>query len=202
MAVSPGHPRCFAARHVGEGEGYEREVRDRCAANKRCFASHSGRIVQIYAVRLAASFPGITSPDPAKGGEMNDISMNNTDGSDGRLQVTPLPAQRRSGRASDAAMPLRLVQVYLTPVIDEFLRQARSTAIVQGLDVSASAVVRHAMERLIVVASPAEIVELLGSPKGQSQHRRGRPRRLMHSAFSNLCMHNSEKYHALLLVCH
>lgn len=109
---------------------------------------------------------------------MNDISMNNAYGSDGRLQVTPLPPQRRSGRASDAAMPLRLVQVYLTPVIDEFLRQARSTAIVQGLDVSASAVVRHAMERLIVVASPAEIVELLGSPKGEGQHRRGRPRRL------------------------
>jgi len=97
--------------------------------------------------------------------------------------VTSLPAQRRSGRASDAAMPLRLVQVYLTPVIDEFLRQARSTAIVQGLDVSASAVVRHAMERLIVVASPAEIVELLGSPKGQGQHRRGRPRRLTCTAF-------------------
>jgi hypothetical protein len=133
---------------------------------------------------------------------MNDIQMNNTYGSDGGLQVTPLPAQRRSGRAPDTAMPLRLVQVYLTPVIDEFLRQARSTAIVQGLDVSASAVVRHAMERLIVVASPAEIVELLGSPKGQGQHRRGRPRRLTRSAFSNLCMHNSEIYHALLLVCH
>jgi len=85
---------------------------------------------------------------------------------------------------------LRLVQVYLTPVIDEFLRQARSTAIMQGLDVSASAVVRHAMERLIGTVSPAEIVELLGSPKGQSQHRRGRPRRLMHSTYVNLCMHN------------
>jgi hypothetical protein len=89
----------------------------------------------------------------------------------------PPPAQRRSGRASDGAVPLRLVQVYLTPVIDEFLRQARSTAIVQGLDVSASAVVRHAMERLMATVSPAEMVELLGSPKGQSRHKRGRPRR-------------------------
>jgi hypothetical protein len=88
------------------------------------------------------------------------------------------PAQRRSGSGSDSAMPLRLVQVYLTPVIDEFLRQARSTAIMQGLDVSASAVVRYAMERLMATASPAEMVELLGSPKGRSQHRRGRPRRL------------------------
>jgi len=102
----------------------------------------------------------------------------------------PLPAQRRSGRAAEDAVSLRLVQVYLTPVIDEFLRQARSTAIMQSLDVSASAVVRHAMERLMGTVSPAEIVELLGSPKGQSQHRRGRPRRLMHSTYVNLCMHN------------
>ena len=88
------------------------------------------------------------------------------------------PAQRRPGRASDIAEPLRLVQVYLTPVIDEFLRQARSMAIVKGLDVSASAVVRHAMEQLMAAASPAEMVELLGSPKGQSYRKRGRPRRL------------------------
>jgi hypothetical protein len=74
-------------------------------------------------------------------------------------------------------VPLRLVQVYLTPGIDEFLRKARSMAIMQGLDVTASAVVRHAMEQLMAAASPAEMVELLGSPKGQSQPRRGRPRR-------------------------
>jgi hypothetical protein len=90
--------------------------------------------------------------------------------------------QRRSGRDPDLAEPLRLVQVYLTPVIDEFLRQARSMAIMQGLDVSASAIVRHAMEQLLVAVSPAEMVELLGRPKGQSYRKRGRPRRLMHSA--------------------
>jgi hypothetical protein len=88
------------------------------------------------------------------------------------------PAQRRSGSAADGSAPLRLVQVYLTPVIDEFLRQARSMAITQGFDVSASAVVRHAMERLMATASPAEMVALLGRPKGRSQHKRGRPRRL------------------------
>jgi hypothetical protein len=88
------------------------------------------------------------------------------------------PAQRRSGTSSESVVPLRLVQVYLTPMIDEFLRQARSMAIMQGFDVSASAVVRHAMERLMATASPAEMVELLGSPKGRSQHKRGRPRRL------------------------
>jgi hypothetical protein len=83
----------------------------------------------------------------------------------------------RPDRTGAGDVPLRLVQVYLTPGIDEFLRQARSMAIMQGLDVTASAVVRHAMEQLMAVASPAEMVELLGSPKGQSQPRRGRPRR-------------------------
>lgn len=83
----------------------------------------------------------------------------------------------RSESAGESPMPLRLVQVYLTPGIDEFLRQARSMAIVQNRDVTASAVVRHAMERLMTAASPAEMVKLLGSPKGQSQPKRGRPRR-------------------------
>jgi hypothetical protein len=103
------------------------------------------------------------------------------------------PAQRRSGSGSDSALPLRLVQVYLTPVIDEFLRQARSMAIMQGLDVSASAVVRHAMERLMATVSPAEMVELLGSPKGRSQHRRGRPRRLgiLYTLIYACIIHNS-----------
>jgi hypothetical protein len=65
------------------------------------------------------------------------------------------PPQRHSTGTAGTAMPLRLVQVYLTPGIDEFLRQARSTAIVQNLDVTASAVVRHAMEQLIAAASAA-----------------------------------------------
>lgn len=77
----------------------------------------------------------------------------------------------------DAAMSLRLVQVYLTPGIDGFLRQVRSMAIVQNIDVTASAVVRHAMERLMAEASPVDIIDLLGSPKGQGQRKRGRPRR-------------------------
>lgn len=109
--------------------------------------------------------------------------------------ATSPPAQRR---ASDGAEPLRLVQVYLTPVIDEFLRQARSMAIMQGLDVSASAIVRHAMEQLLAAVSPAEMVALLGSPKGQSYRKRGRPRRLMPALCANFYMHNSEKCHALL----
>jgi hypothetical protein len=115
---------------------------------------------------------------------MDDIWMSKAGGAaDGglgagavRSAILP-PAQRRSGSAPDGAVPLRLVQVYLTPVIDEFLRQARSMAIMQGFDVSASAVVRHAMERLMANVSAAEMVELLGSPKGRSQRKRGRPRR-------------------------
>jgi hypothetical protein len=89
----------------------------------------------------------------------------------------PALAPVNSECAPAGATSLRLVQVYLTPGIDEFLRQARSLAIMQNLDVTASAVVRHAVERLMATTSPAEIVDLLGSPKGQSQPRRGRPRR-------------------------
>ena len=48
----------------------------------------------------------------------------------------------------------------------------------RGLEhVTASAVVRHAMEQLMATASPAEMVKLLGRPKGQNQQNRGRPRR-------------------------
>jgi hypothetical protein len=89
----------------------------------------------------------------------------------------PVLAPVGSDRDPVSATSLRLVQVYLTPGIDEFLRQARSLAITQNLDVSASAVVRHAMERLMATTSPAEMVDLLGSPKGQTQPKRGRPRR-------------------------
>ncbi len=72
---------------------------------------------------------------------------------------------------------LRLVQVYLTPGIDDFLRQTRAAATARDLDVTASAIVRHAMEQLMATVSPADLVELLGSGKGQGQPRRGRPRR-------------------------
>lgn len=101
----------------------------------------------------------------------------------GELAASSMPAPPRSAlpsvssSAQVSATSLRLVQVYLTPGIDEFLRQARSMAIAQNLDVTASAVVRYAMERLMATTSPAEMVGLLGSPKGQSQPRRGRPRR-------------------------
>jgi len=83
-----------------------------------------------------------------------------------------------SALAGDApADRLRLVQVYLTPMIDDFLRQARSAASARDLDVTASAIVRHAMEQLMAISDPAELVELLGHRNGPGQRRRGRPRR-------------------------
>jgi hypothetical protein len=72
---------------------------------------------------------------------------------------------------------LRLVQVYLTPGIDDFLRQARATASARDLDVTASAIVRHAMEQLMARSDPAELVERLGHRNGAGERRRGRPRR-------------------------
>jgi hypothetical protein len=111
-----------------------------------------------------AALPAAEPPLAAAAPDTSGVGRLSRDGS----SCTPTP---------DSGTPLRLVQVYLTPGIDEFLRQARSMAIVQNIDVSASAVVRHAMERLMATASPADIVDLLGSPKGQSQPKRGRPRR-------------------------
>ena len=110
---------------------------------------------------------------------MNDVhgtGLPHPAAANGRAEVRQ-PPRRHSTYTPNAAMPLRLVQVYLTPGIDEFLRQARSMAIVQNLDVTASAIVRHAMEQLMTAASAAEMVNLLGSPKGQGQPKRGRPRR-------------------------
>lgn len=71
--------------------------------------------------------------------------------------------------------PLRLAQFYVTPAIDTYLRQVRAEAIVSNLDVTASAVAREALVRLMEQATPSELVRLLAEPKMQS--RRGRPRR-------------------------
>ena len=45
----------------------------------------------------------------------------------------------------------------------------------------------------MAAASPAEVVELLGSPKGQSYRKRGRPRRLKHlyALIYTCIIHNS-----------
>jgi len=45
------------------------------------------------------------------------------------------------------------------------------------MDVSGSAVVRYALDQLLAKHKPEDLVKLLGSPKGQKQSQRGRPRR-------------------------
>ena len=126
-------------------------------------ARTAGRWPTEAAGDIAAS-PMAEPPLPAAAPATSGVRRLSGDGS----TSTPTP---------DSGTHVRLVQVYLTPEIDEFLRQARSMAIAQNIDVTASAVVRHAMERLMAAASPADIVDLLGSPRGQTQPKRGRPRR-------------------------
>lgn len=74
-------------------------------------------------------------------------------------------------------MPLRLAQFYVTPDHDDALRRIRATGLVEGMDVSGSAVVRYALDQLLAKHKPEELARLLGSPKGQKQAQRGRPRR-------------------------
>ena len=74
-------------------------------------------------------------------------------------------------------MPLRLAQFYVTPDHDDALRRIRATGLVGGMDVSGSAVVRYALDQLLAKHKPEELARLLGSPKGQRQAHRGRPRR-------------------------
>ena len=92
------------------------------------------------------------------------------------------PRGRRRPSTSNAeeqaeALPLRMAQFYVTPVHDEALRKIRATGLIDNMDVSASAVVRHALDQLLAEHTPAELVKLLGTPKGQNQSQRGRPRR-------------------------
>jgi hypothetical protein len=74
-------------------------------------------------------------------------------------------------------LPLRLAQFYVTPQHDEALRRIRATGLVDNMDVSGSAVVRYALDQLLAKHKPEDLVKLLGSPKGQKQSQRGRPRR-------------------------
>ena len=80
------------------------------------------------------------------------------------------PRTRRRPSTTDAdqqaeAVPLRLAQFYVTPDHDEALRKIRATGLIDNMDVSASAVVRHALDQLLAKHTPAELVKLLGSPE-------------------------------------
>lgn len=90
------------------------------------------------------------------------------------------PAPRRAPRpkaSQQVDVPLRLAQFYVTPDHDDALRRIRATGLVEGMDVSGSAVVRYALDQLLAKHKPEELARLLGSPKGQRQAHRGRPRR-------------------------
>jgi hypothetical protein len=90
---------------------------------------------------------------------------------------TELGRQRPSLQEPAAPEPVRLVQVYLPANVDAFLREVRSIALMRNVDVSGSAVVRHAMDQLMRQTNARELVDQLGEPKGKSHARRGRPRR-------------------------
>ena len=91
------------------------------------------------------------------------------------------PSPRRPAPGSKATqqveLPLRLGQFYVTPEHDEALRRIRAIGLIDNMDVSGSAVVRYALDQLFANHKPEELVKLLGSPKGQKQGRRWRPRR-------------------------
>ena len=91
------------------------------------------------------------------------------------------PSLQRPAPGATAAQqverPLRLGQFYVTPEHDEALRRIRATGLIDNMDVSGSAVVRYALDQLLAKHKPEELVRLLGSPKGQKQGQRGRPRR-------------------------
>jgi hypothetical protein len=128
--------------------------------------------------------PAIAPVEPVSEPSSADVSDAKADA--GGVAPSPQPQEpprtRRRPSTSNAdqqaeAVPLRLAQFYVTPVHDEALRKIRATGLIDNMDVSASAVVRHALDQLLAEHTPAELVKLLGTPKGQKQSQRGRPRR-------------------------
>jgi hypothetical protein len=94
-----------------------------------------------------------------------------------QAQAARRRARKRPERSEAESVPLRLGQFYVTADQDEALRRIRAEGLMSNMDVSGSAVVRYALDQLLAAKTPAELVRLLGTPKGQKQDRRGRPRR-------------------------
>jgi hypothetical protein len=92
-------------------------------------------------------------------------------------QPSRTPVAKRPASRDGASVPLRLGQFYVTASQDEALRRIRATGLMENMDVSGSAVVRYALDQLLASKTPDELARLLGTPKGQKQDRRGRPRR-------------------------
>lgn len=85
-------------------------------------------------------------------------------------------APRKSSSAHQADQALRPAQFYVGVEVDRYLREVRSQAVVRRLDVTASAVVRLAMERLMAELTPEQVTDQLAQPladhKGAGRKRR------------------------------
>lgn len=83
---------------------------------------------------------------------------------------------RKSSSAPQGDQALRPAQFYVGAEVDDYLRQVRSQAVVRRLDVTASAVVRLAMERLMAELTPEQVTDHLAQPladqKGAGRKRR------------------------------
>lgn len=136
--------------------------------------------------RPAEAEPGVS--DTAADATAIDVRDDQTEARVEVAEHDPLPSPkvvltgRRAPRPkvsqqAEMVVPLRLAQFYVTPDHDDALRRIRATGLVEGMDVSGSAVIRYALDELLAKHKPEELARLLGSPKGQKQGRRGRPRR-------------------------
>ena len=74
------------------------------------------------------------------------------------------------------ATPLRAAQFYVDGESDEYLRSVRAEALTRRLDVTASAVVRLAMHRLMRELTPRQVADFLTDPPAW-QEGAGRRRR-------------------------
>jgi hypothetical protein len=83
-------------------------------------------------------------------------------------------AQRTSTPADDG--PLRPAQLYLDPITDDHLRRIKATALVEGSDVTNSAVVRRAVAELVDRYGYDGIVGLIENDP-RTARGKGRPRR-------------------------
>jgi len=62
------------------------------------------------------------------------------------------------------ATPLRAAQFYVDGESDEYLRKVRAEALARRLDVTASAVVRLALHRLMSELTPQQVADQLTEP--------------------------------------
>ena len=176
-AVRPGEALRRMERTAASGGGGAETCRlnrtshpEATAPTRSSSAAASSPSVVSVANRCRRGIPGRNSRPPSSPGQ--------------RLSRAPAgqrpartPARKRTARREAESIPLRLGQFYVTASQDEALRRIRAEGLISNMDVSGSAVVRYALDQLLASKTPAELAHLLGTPKGQKQDRRGRPRR-------------------------